>query len=143
MRKDRLLKLADFLDKLPRKKFDFGCVINGPSPTRKTMDCGSVACGIGWTPAVFPRLVEGYKIAKEEDGLQHWDVRVKANPRKFNTYFKTAAHLFGLDNDTAYALFTPGQQHRIGEGDLFCDSKPQDLSGLIRRFVKKNSKPRN
>src|SRR5438093_919703 len=61
MNTKRLLKLADFLDELPREKFDFGQIAyQGGKPMAEALKlgavrCGTVACAIGWMPAVWPR----------------------------------------------------------------------------------------
>lgn len=49
MNKDRLLKLADFLETLPDEKFDFRKYVKKDDGL-----CGTVCCAIGWCPAVFP-----------------------------------------------------------------------------------------
>lgn len=56
----RLLKLATFLRKLPTKNFDFEIFCDGIFDRENNM-CGTVACAMGWTPAVFPRLVRWTK----------------------------------------------------------------------------------
>lgn len=73
--KDRLLKLADFLDTVPYEHFDLSVVTGDNtdlsdydsnmiqkklcklSKNIKQKGCGAVACAMGWCPAVFPRFV--------------------------------------------------------------------------------------
>jgi hypothetical protein len=50
----RLEKLADFLDKLPREKFNFADLVSEIDKK----GCGTVCCAIGWTPKVLPHLVK-------------------------------------------------------------------------------------
>lgn len=139
MNVQRLLKLADFLEKLPRKKFDFRTVITGPKPPRKELDCGSVACAMGWTPAVFPRLVEAYVFSDEDPENIEMDVRLKAD-KECDDYCTVAEELFGLDEKSATGLFTPGHQDYINEPTLYGTATPKQVAALIRRYVKKNSK---
>lgn len=58
MNKPRLLKLAEFLEKLPDHKLDMKivCALRG-SDKMNPYECKSAACAMGWTPAVFPRLL--------------------------------------------------------------------------------------
>lgn len=59
--RQRLLKLANFLDALPRKKFDLCSYVNTEnvdddvSVKKNLLNCGTTACAIGWCPTVFPR----------------------------------------------------------------------------------------
>lgn len=53
--KRRLLKLIAFLEKLPRRKFDFSQVV--AKGKQNGHYCATVACAGGWLPAVFPKLV--------------------------------------------------------------------------------------
>ena len=59
MNKKRLLKLADFIEKLPPRKLDMMHIsdLNG-AEVMNYRECTSVACAMGWTPAVFPKLVQ-------------------------------------------------------------------------------------
>ena len=68
MRADRLLKLADFLDTVDEKKFNY-CVwgqidamgefepVEGTSITTEELlkvNCNTSACALGWCPTVWP-----------------------------------------------------------------------------------------
>ncbi len=74
MNAKRLLKLADFLDKLPRAKFDFGVIaMQDGKPMLEALKagkerCGTVACAIGWMPAVFPRSLRWTERPEVERG---------------------------------------------------------------------------
>ena len=61
---DRLLRLAKFLEKLPRRKFDFAELV-ADTEKRHGKDCGTVCCAVGWTPAVFPKLISWSRILSE------------------------------------------------------------------------------
>ena len=73
MNKKRLLKLADFIEKLEKKKLNMRTLVCprtqfaqalrefqvGSSGSKMDrFHCNGAACAMGWTPAVFPRLVE-------------------------------------------------------------------------------------
>lgn len=124
--KKRLLKLAAFLDKLPRKKFNFGSIVYSKPK------CGTVGCAIGWTPKVFPSLVE-------------WDSRrspsaVKACGSDNFGFAEVAMSLFGLSYKEANDLFDPcfvGYQHWTQPVDrVDADATPKQVAASIRRFIK-------
>lgn len=156
----RFEKLASFLDTLPRENFNFSLVLDTstcPAPasdtknTRPSLECGSVGCAIGWTPTVFPRLVEARP-----------DPRNRAFPNllinKGNGVESTtgvgavACHLFGLrglvDPEDGHAsweideLFCPGRfALTLKHGTEFrhCldgNSTPQQVAGMMRDFLK-------
>lgn len=59
MNKKRLLKLANFIEKLPNKRLNMNVVaLSNAKGKMGYKECGSVACAMGWTPAVFPKLVK-------------------------------------------------------------------------------------
>lgn len=130
--KNRLLKLAAFLDKLPKAKFNFGLLVNeAGKPMLEALAagkhaCGSVACAIGWMPAVFPRQVK-------------WDS--KENPqgielivRRESVPFRSAAQFFGISNDDARYLFNPGGSEDQAT-ELDDDATPKQVAKHIRKFV--------
>ena len=51
MRADRLLRLADYLEKnVPNKNFDYKIFL------RTGTECGTIGCSWGWCPNVFPEV---------------------------------------------------------------------------------------
>jgi len=56
MNKAKILKLAEFIERLPRRKLNMGYIarLNG-SKQMDPHECNSAACAMGWAPAVFPR----------------------------------------------------------------------------------------
>lgn len=87
----RLLKLASFLQKLKPEKFDIDRVVEEWDEKKH---CGTVCCAAGWTPAVFPRLVEWY------GDVQH-SIRFKG-PDKSSTpqWPEVIAKLFDIPLET-------------------------------------------
>lgn len=71
MNKERLIKMAEFLEKLPEHKFDFSSYVHlgSKSPSEALANpeehCGTTACAIGWLPAMFP---ESFKWVGENIG---------------------------------------------------------------------------
>lgn len=124
----RLEKLADFLDTLPRQKFDFGTF--GKEEGKPFMEalaagkhrCGTVACAIGWTPAVFPRLME-------------WQDGFPAMRESGETCFSAAEELFGIDRDESRWLFNPGPSNNLDN-----DATPKQVAKHIRKFLKEKQR---
>ena len=131
--KKRLIKLADFLDKLPRKKFDFGHIVKGYDKPRKTLDCGSVACAIGWCPVIFPRLVKYAPPAAYSIG--DYEVIPKDGACE-GAFFGSTERLFGIDREEALGLFEPGEQDRIDLPFTGNRATPKQVAKNIRRFIK-------
>lgn len=93
MNKKRLLKLAAFLRKLPAEKFNINDVV-----TRWDNNCGSICCAMGWTPKVFPKLIQWtpngpykLKLCREAEGEHFDEVAVKL----FKISFFQVSCLFG------------------------------------------------
>lgn len=127
--KKRLLKLADFLDKLPVEKFDYSIIAKEAGlPMKEALakgpvSCGSVACAIGWMPAVFPRSIKWEKASMVDKTLYVVDKAGRLN-------FNAAAEWFGIELfSTARKLFDPAC-NRLG-----LNATPQAVAAHIRRFV--------
>jgi len=121
--RERLEKLADYLDQLPRRKFVFDVVI-------KDGTCGSVGCAIGHCPNVFPELVMYDSITET--------VRLKDGHYSYS-YRETASRLFDLTFGQAGGLFGPhNQQNELGPEykDLGNNATPKQVAKLIRQFLR-------
>ena len=135
--KKRLLKLADFLDKLPPEKFDFDKIVYGSELPNKTLSCGSVGCAIGWCPVVFPRLVMYEQYDTDSDS----GIRVKHRISGYDNYRYIARELFGVNpHREAFALFSPGwdgdmEREVLGLPDIGSDATPKQVAKNIRKFV--------
>lgn len=126
MNKRRILALASFLEKLPRKAvehFDMGSWLHTEGiffdPKDLTKGCGASACALGWAtqmPSMRKlglRLYEGRPILGTEAG------------------FGAAQALFGLDREQAYYLFDA-----VGLPDhTYKDETPKQWAKRARRFV--------
>lgn len=133
----RLLKLADFLDTLPRAKFAFDVIaVEGGKPMREALKagktrCGTVGCALGWAPAVFPRQLRWQRVADDSKALaicprgKPYDV----NWGQWNTTVGTASRFFGLSNWEVNGLFHPM------ESGLGGDATPKQVARHIRKFV--------
>lgn len=126
--KQRLLKLADFLEALPRGKFNLSIIANknhdGEEPSVKT--CGTAACAIGWTPVVFPRACTyTYSLFGDENELS---VQSKASNK---VDFGFAEEFFGINDDESSYLFHPESYPRGRRGK-------KSVTARIRKFVAGN-----
>ena len=126
----RLLKLADFLDTLPTKRFDFDQWANGPMN-----ECDSVGCALGWSTTIptFKKL--GFKLVEYNLG------GILTPEYKNETGPYAAAKLFGITNNEAYHLFVPyenlisfGTGKVIRKG-LTANATAKQVAKHIRSFI--------
>lgn len=119
--KNRLLRLAEFLEKLPREKFDLSFFTgadgldDAPGP-----GCGTAGCAIGWMPNAFPRdckYVEdsfgGITITSMDGSKDH---------------FNLAEDFFGLSRNESSYLFTTDYYKRGRRG-------PKSVAKRLREFA--------
>lgn len=127
MNKERLLKLAAFIEKLPPRKVYMGCVarLNG-AKRMNPFECTSVACAMGWTPAVFPHLVAW----AEEDDDVHRFVCLKRRDGEINEEAMTI--LFDIDESDALSIFNSGREKY---------HTPKQVALGIREYVKTGKVP--
>lgn len=123
--KRRLLKLADFLENLPKSKFDLGIIARtnhkGDTPAVET--CGSAACAIGWTPVVFPKHC-CYK-PREIHFLGNLSVKKLGGSK---TDFAFIEEFFNITHQEACYLFVPHSYPTKRQGKM-------SVAKRIREFV--------
>lgn len=132
----RLTKLADFMEKLPRKSWEHFHMASwfdhtgnhdhgfGRSITQKDLhQCGTTACALGWA-ATLP--------AFKKQGLS---MDRRGNIRWSSLSGSRTTH--GMD------FFTPESQDRAlcAHGILFggTESTPKQWAAMCRRFIRENS----
>lgn len=125
---ERLLKLADFLDKLDPDKFAIERVVTGYD---FDYGCATLACAIGWCPLIFPDLCKW-----KESGL----AGVVLIGGYSDYYADVAKGLFGITDSDALALFNSwGWEHQPKNypylKQLYDTSTPSEVADNIRAFV--------
>lgn len=122
----RLLQLAEFLEKLPRDKFDF-------STWGRESSCGTVACALGWAPSM--PFAKNMGIRLKAEFLGHEVMSFFMNGR-FVTEFTVSKELFGLYDGATLFLFTPtDKDDLLGNNGLSMSSTAKKVAANIRRFV--------
>jgi hypothetical protein len=122
----RLLKHADFLASLKPRKLDMGDIATTDDDgNMNPFKCSSVACVMGWTPAVFPRIME-WRIDTSEGAA---DV---VHKRTGSMNFAAMGELFDVPMGDADVLF--------GSGGPGYRTKTEVVRGL-RQYAKTGKLP--
>ena len=131
MNKTKLLKLADFLESLTKKQFNFSQVVEKYDKATKG---GTICCAIGWMPAVFPKEVQWN--VKFTNG-EHMRMASVTDPDGQENYEVIAARVLGISADTVVSLFFPHQQVLVHKDLDRCGAlaSPQDVGRMLRQFV--------
>jgi hypothetical protein len=130
--KRRLLKLADFLDKLPPERFDFGTwgdVRDGKSGQDALEEaelCGTTACALGWAPALPFAKKLGIKLQVSETQFGKSFATFTKNGRRISPD-RVAKVLFGIGGDAMSYIF----HNSVLNGD----GTAQEVATGIRAFV--------
>lgn len=133
----RLLKLADFLEKLPRKRFDYSTWVGSSWEGAPDLSCGTTACALGWAATMpeFRRL--GLRLEKPLDR----EVGYITN-RKLDALYPSVAAVatFGISEEEEQYLFE-GKATLEGFPDppSQWDATPKQVAAHIRRFVKQRT----
>lgn len=109
----RLMKLSNFLATLPPEKFNYRSVSNS---------CGTVACAMGWTPVVFPKLIT-FKYLKSQRG-------------EWTGILFRAAKMFNITRQEAQYLFNPWER----SNPLTGGATPYQVAKHIAKFVEAKKK---
>lgn len=113
MNRERLLKLADYLDTVPSEQFDFRKIIkeSDTAPIRiipgTELTCGYICCALGGMPFVWPDNFEiSYKLIGNKP--YRLDVQRKGVPNtNRETVFDHAIVWFDLPKEIVDFLFVP------------------------------------
>ncbi len=132
----RLLKLAAFLDKLPRSHFSFATTHKEVEKSPENI-CGSVGCAIGWCPTVFPTLVG---LAKNQ-----YKNTFTMNGRGIpcdSDWVAVGGRLFDMPRLDAFLLFTPADilfwsrpSPWAPDDPLRSNATPKQVAKRIRTYV--------
>ena len=124
--KKRLLKLADFLEALPRKRFYFGAWVGADWKGAQDLSCGTKACALGWaaTMPTFRRL--GLCLVRAEYSGGY--VGLKCTDGILRGSSSAAREVFGLDLSEFEQLFAPSAL-------LSPWATPRQVAKNIRDFV--------
>ncbi|AKV03166.1 hypothetical protein AKJ09_09829 [Labilithrix luteola] len=131
--KARLLRLADFLDTIPEKSFDFACWVSGEFGDDGALSCGTTACAFGWATTMPEFRALGLRLLKDGVGIASPSL-ISTNE---TTYWKrvreAAKEVFGLSVSELEWLFTPSDEEYDGKPED--DASPAEVAVHIRNFV--------
>jgi hypothetical protein len=138
LHKDRLLKLAEHLEKgkLGHKIFAFQVFNYSPVGEFDGKGCGTMGCAIGECPFVFPKY---WKFV--DSGVRNERVPI-LKTAKSNAPFYSVEEFFGINGREYDHLFAPlMQQPTLFSGkELGYEAAPEEVASNIREFVKRKEK---
>lgn len=124
----RLLKLADFLEKLSRKRFDYSCWVGEDWEGKQDLSCGTTACALGWATTIPSFRRVGLRLVAGDVRLRLVAGDVQFGRGVWGT--DAAEKFFGITADQAENIFA--RQHQID----MATTTPKMVAGWIRRLVK-------
>lgn len=130
--KRRLLKLADFLEKLPPRRFDFRKWVGDDWGGKPDLSCNTTACAFGWATTIpsFRRL--GLVLTENDDRFSEFRFVVGLKGSTNSTY--AGKVIFGLDYLEFEQLFVPGLEDN-NQLSFFATAK--QVAKHIKKFVAK------
>lgn len=137
--KRRLLKLANFLDKLPPHRFDFRTWAGYNWKGKADLSCGTSACAMGWATTFpsFRRL--GLRLAQEAFGSGRAWVYLKGRPRGDGPWL-AGKKIFGLNKEEFNFLFISYENINVfmyDRNSLGPLSSAKEVANHIRFFAEK------
>lgn len=129
MNKRRLLKLAEFLETVPRDRFDYSKWASSEWGGKKDLSCGTTACALGWATAMPMFQKIGLKLTRDEDG---YVFVVDSSGREG---FKAAEAAFDVTWQASAYLFDP-YYSKLG-----LHASPKAVAAHIRAFVERGGMP--
>ena len=133
--KRRLLKLADFLETVPRKRFDYMQWVGKDWDGKSSLNnCGTTACALGWATAIPSLRRAGLRLKRRVPSNY---VCLKEESPNYDSASRAAEKVFGLSFREFMWLFVPGDGHHKPS----FKATPKQVARHIRRFVKNGGVP--
>ena len=138
MNVDKVLKLADFLDNLPEKYWDFGKIMacdelyfeeTVSHNFQEEPNCGAVGCAVGWAPAAFPD-----ELMWHNNNVQLKSFRLLDS---FCMSFASVAEVLDFDGKQMM-VFTLGPDY--WKGFSYEDITPKMVAEKLRELAEANRK---
>ncbi len=135
---ERMLRLAEFLDLLPRERFDFSITreeYSAEDAEAGETVCGTVGCAIGWCPNALPELCTVTNGSKDPGTFAPvFAVRGEQLDAAYD-WARVGEKLFEITYNDSHALFTPWQNAPHDGSYLTGRASPKDVSRRLRRYV--------
>lgn len=136
--KKRLLKLADHLDTVKKKRFDFGKWVGDDWQGKPDLSCGTTACALGYATTIPSLRKAGLRLGKTSDEFgKFFIVYLKGKKIKESSAERAGMEVFGLTKPEFSYLFVPynPSPFRSFENSPDEDAGPKEVSRHIRHFV--------
>ncbi len=137
----RLLVLADFLEKLPDERFNFGHIVSRDWAGDQGLSCGATACALGWCPSIPEFRSLGISLFRDTARPTEIGIRLPDDDPcpgdSLKHSLEVAGRLFGLSDFGAEWLFMPNTPHDESDDDESpgSDASATEVATHIRRFV--------
>jgi hypothetical protein len=142
--KQRLLALAELLETLPRKRFDYSHWAGDEWKGKTDLSCGTSACALGWATTMPSLRKLGLRLVKDLSG---WvAVKLISKNGTFMNETEAAHEVFGVSEQEFQYLFIPGdddEDEDITLPELGLNTyapgenaTPKQVAKHIRKFVK-------
>jgi hypothetical protein len=128
----RLLVLAEFLEKLPEKRFNYEYWVGPNWDGTDLVNCKTTACALGWCAAIpeFKALgVEVYRASEHDFGVKMGE----SSGSTWKDSWSTGGRLFALSEMEFGDLFIAGGDSPPG------NATASEVAAHIRRFVASRS----
>ena len=139
IRKALLLKLADLLEKLPRKRFRYAQWVGDDWKGKADLSCGTAACALGWATTMPEARKLGLRMRMGANGLGYvarLGQRLGQDEDDLDQLHSSleAAAVFGLTYREAQWLFVPSLDGLTSPG---VNATAKTVAKHIRTFVEK------
>lgn len=148
---ERLLRLAEFLEKLPPKRFDFGSWVGVDWKDKPDLSCGTTACALGWATVALPEC--GLELRRNGGPTGYAYVVLSSLPAdvehiSYQDTVDAAKSALGLTPKETELLFTPAEVAYDEDDEVIDDddgrlpdgSSAAEVAAHIRLFVRNKQK---
>lgn len=134
----RLLKLAEKLESLPKKRFYYGDWVGEDWRGKKDLSCGTTACALGWATTIPSLRREGLRLFKHDYSNGGYVGLIDKKGKETGDEIDAGKKVFGLNSMEVGLLFYPGSTALINGHEMESpdeDATPKQVAKFIRKFV--------
>lgn len=134
----RLLRLAEFLEQLEPKRFDYKSWVGSDWGGKSDLSCGTTACALGWAAAMPEFQALGVRLVKSQYSQYNNSMIKMENSDYFPGYAQiqeVGIEIFGLDRDEFEYLFVPREDWDPHGTIKERTASAKQVAAKIREFV--------
>lgn len=132
--KERLLKLAEFLEQMQPERFNYRYWVGLNWGGKEDLSCGTSACAFGWACTMPEFQQQGLHMYAREDGYGEFRPRFSYAPESLAECIDPTPIALAFFGEQADVCFFPASV-LLKDGDVIQEASPEEENGYASEVV--------